>query len=91
MASRGEHKTLFHLLFPIVMMLSFALFYLAPLVAARYVESAALADFIEIYLDWSVFVATAATLISYHKARQRMLRPYLKQINEPLSESCREP
>jgi hypothetical protein len=88
MASRGKHGTLFHLLFPIVLVLSFVLFFLVPLIAVRYVEPSALADLIKSYLDWSVLIVVPATLISYHKARLRMLRPYLKQVDELASE-CR--
>lgn len=72
-------------------MLCFVLFYLVPLFAVRYVEPSALVDFIKIYLDWSVLIVAAATLISYHKARQRMLRPYLKQVDEQASERRRGP
>lgn len=89
MASRGRHGTLFHLLFPIVMSLSFVIFYLIPLVATRYVESPGLTEFIEIYLRWSVLIVAAATLMSYHKARRRMLRPYLKQVDEHAAGSRR--
>lgn len=90
MASRGPQSTLFHLLFPILMILSFTLFYLVPLVVARYLEPSGLAELVSLYLKWSALVVVAATLISYHKARQLMLRPYLRQVDERAPERCKE-
>ena len=91
MAATGERRTLFNLLFPISLIISFTLLYLAPLLAIQYMESSALVDFIKTYLDWSVLVVVIATLISYNKARRHMLLPYLKQVNDHASEQCRRP
>ncbi|KKO07037.1 hypothetical protein LCGC14_0062230 [marine sediment metagenome] len=91
MAARGSHRTLFNFLFPITITLSFTLFYLAPLVVTQYTEPSALAEFIRIYLKWSVLVVVTATLLLYHKARQWMLAPFIKQIEEQAAEHCKEP
>lgn len=86
MASRGPRSTFFHLLFPITLVLSFTLFYLIPLYVVSYLEPSGVTDFIRTYLKGSVLVVGAATLIIYHKARLRILAPYVNQLSEDAKE-----
>lgn len=90
MAATGEHRTLFNLLFPISLIVSFTLLYLVPLLTIQYMGSSALAEVIRTYLGWSGLAVVTATLISYHKARRHMIEPYLKQMDDQASERFRE-
>lgn len=80
--SRGPQSTLFHLLFPLSLLLSFTVFYLIPLLASRWLEPSDATVAINTYLVWSVPIIIVATLAIYGATRRRMLAPYLKQAQE---------
>ncbi|HBX36274.1 MAG TPA: hypothetical protein DEG76_02775 [Pseudohongiella sp.] len=79
-ASRGPQATLYHLLFPISLISSFAVFYLLPLLVSLYVVSAPFAEFIRAYLNWSVPVIALSSFFSYSWARKKILAPYIRSL-----------
>jgi hypothetical protein len=81
LAARGRHGTLFNLLIPICIIASFSSLYFLPMLVAWHWDSSWFARLLRSYLEWSLPVLIVVNLLSYHWARNRMLAPYLKQLN----------
>ncbi len=62
-----------------------------PMIAIMLIDQSDLAVLIKSYLTWCAPAATVVTLILYHKARRRMLAPFIKQLEEQAAEHCKEP
>lgn len=79
-ASRGPRSTLFHLLFPICVIANFVVFYLVPRLVAGYWESAWFAHPLLLYAKWSLPVFIVVNLITYNRARNRLLAPHIREL-----------